>query len=79
MRITDAHSGKLLTSGVRISGGTMYGVLHENIDIRLTNNFAIGIDASYLRTDGYGTYMFEQSGRNSFTVHIASNSVVLQI
>ncbi|MDR0652426.1 MAG: hypothetical protein LBG12_03865, partial [Synergistaceae bacterium] len=79
VRITDAHSGKLLTSGVRISGGTMYGVLHENIDIRLINNFAIGIDASNLRTDGYGTYMFEQSGRDSFTVHIASNAVVLQI
>jgi flagellin len=79
VRITDAHSGKLLTSGVRISGGTMYGVLHENIDVRLTNNFAIGFDDSNLRADGYGTYDFEQSGRNSFVVHIASNSVVLQI
>ena len=79
VRITDAHSGDLLTSGVRISGGAIYGALHENIDIRLINNFAIGVNASNLRTDGYGTYVFEESGRNSFVVHIAANSAVLQI
>jgi flagellin len=79
VRITDAHSGDLLTSGVRISGGAINGALHENIDIRLINNFAIGVNASNLRTDGYGTYVFEESGRNSFVVHIAANSAVLQI
>jgi flagellin len=79
VRITDAHTGDLLTSGVSISGGQMYGVLHENIDIRLTNNVAIGADARNLGTDGYGSYVFEDIGRNSFIVHIASNSSVLQI
>jgi flagellin len=79
LRISDAHTGDLLVPAVRISGGTMYGVLHENIDIRLINNFAIALDARSLRTDGYGSYIFEESGRDEFTVHIAAASVVLQI
>jgi flagellin len=77
--ITDAHSGDLVKSGVKISGGTMYGVLHENLDIRLVNNFGIGIDASNVRTGGYGSYTFEENGRDEFIVHIAADSVVLQI
>jgi flagellin len=79
VKVTDAHNGNTLVSGVSISGGTMYGVLHKNIDVRFINNFGIGFDAANLHTGGYGSYVFEENGRNSFTVHIASNPVVLQI
>jgi flagellin len=77
--VTDAHSGNQLASRVSVSGGTMYGILHENIDVRFVNNFAIGLDGQNLRDGGYGSYIFEKSGRNEFTVHIAASSVVLQI
>jgi flagellin len=77
--ITDAHSGKLINPSVRISGNTIYGELHENIDVRLTDNFAVTVDEAKLRTDGYGTFGFGESGFNSFVVHIAADSVVLQI
>jgi flagellin len=77
--ITDAHSGKLINPSVRISGNTIYGELHENIDVRLTDNFAVTVDEAKLRTDRYGTFGFKENAFNSFVVHIAADSVVLQI
>jgi flagellin len=77
--ITDAHSGKLIKSGVRVSGNTIYGELHENIDIRLTDNFAIDVDAARLKLNGYGTFDFSANGRDGFVVHIAADSAVFQI
>ncbi|MDR1471407.1 MAG: hypothetical protein LBS75_02700 [Synergistaceae bacterium] len=77
--ITDAHSSKLIKSGVRISGNTIYGEPHENIDVRLTNGFAIRADGSRLADEGYGTFDFAPGGEDSFILHIAAQSVVLQI
>jgi flagellin len=77
--ITDAHSAEMLKSGVRVSGSKIYGELHENIDVALTNNFAVDTGTDSLRKDGYGTFDFTANGRDSFTVHIAANSVVFQI
>jgi flagellin len=77
--ITDAHSGKVIKSGVRVSGNTLYGELHDNIDIRFINNFAVDLDASGLKEYGYGSFVFSGNGRGSFIVHIAASSVVLQI
>ncbi|GHS94738.1 hypothetical protein AGMMS50276_08100 [Synergistales bacterium] len=79
VRIVDAHTGKLLKSGVEISGNTIYGSLHDNIDVMFADNFALDLDATKLRNDGYGSYIFSASARRSFTVHIAANSTVLQV
>ncbi|GHV41209.1 hypothetical protein FACS1894187_22780 [Synergistales bacterium] len=79
VKIADAHTAKLLKSGVQISGTTMYGALHDNIDVKFANNFAFDLDVTKLRNDGYGSYIFSNSERNSFTVHIAANSAVLQV
>jgi flagellin-like hook-associated protein FlgL len=79
MAITDAHSGKIIKSGIRISGNTLYGELHDNINIRLINNFAVDLDASGLKEDGYGSFVFSANGRDSFIVHVAASSMVLQI
>jgi flagellin len=80
INIMDAHTGNIVKGGIRISGNTMYGELHENIDIRMLNNFAVDLDADNVSgADGYGSYQFTQSTLNSFVVHIAENSVVLQI
>ncbi|GHV42809.1 hypothetical protein FACS1894187_25210 [Synergistales bacterium] len=79
--IMDAHSGDVVKSGVKTSGNILYGLLHDSIDIRLTNNFALDIDATRLKSvnDGYGSYTYSESDRKSFTVHIATNPTVLQI
>jgi flagellin-like hook-associated protein FlgL len=77
--ISDAHSGSLIKSGVRISGNTLYGELQENIDVRLTNNFAIKADGKNLASGGYGTFVFSEGGADNFILHIAADSVVLQI
>jgi flagellin len=77
--IVDAHSGKLIKSGVRVSGGAIYGELHESIDIRLTNNFALDADDAGMKLNGYGTFDFTANGRDSFIVHIAADSTVFQI
>ena len=75
--ITDAHSGKQAVNGI-ISGTTIKGMLHENIDIRLLNNFNLSMDATRLLAAS-GSYVFTASGDNSVSVHIASQSVVFQI
>jgi flagellin-like hook-associated protein FlgL len=79
--VTDAHSGNLVANAVKVSGNTLRGILHENIDIRLADNFALEIDAENLRYGGYGSYVFDpaRAGQNSFIVHIAAQNVVLQI
>jgi flagellin len=79
INIFDAHTGKVLKSGVKITGNTMYGELHENIDIRMMNNFGMEMDSTNLKTGGYGSYIFSASANSSFLVHIAANSTVLQI
>jgi flagellin len=77
--VTDVHTAELLKARVKISGGTMYGVLHENLDVRFTNNFGLDLGADNLRSDGYGSYEFLENERNKFVVHIASNPIMLQI
>jgi flagellin len=77
--ISDAHSGELIKSQVKISGNTIYGELHENIDVRLTNDFAVRMDSSRLAEEGYGTFDFAQGGADNFILHIAANSVAFQI
>ncbi|GHV31789.1 hypothetical protein FACS1894167_14470 [Synergistales bacterium] len=77
--ISDAHTGNVLKSDISVSGSTMYGEIHENVDVRLTNNFGIDVDTSWLRTNEYGTYGFSENSRNSLVVHITADSVVLQI
>ncbi|MDR3255217.1 MAG: hypothetical protein LBT31_06590 [Synergistaceae bacterium] len=83
LNIIDAHTGVVLKSGISISGNTIYGELHQNIDVRLTNNFALDVDSINLQnnpTPIYGTFVFSQSAsRNGFIVHVAEDSAVLQI
>ncbi|MDR1048127.1 MAG: hypothetical protein LBL51_00095 [Synergistaceae bacterium] len=77
--VTDAHSGNLVANAVKVSGYMLKGILHENIDVRLANNFALDLDAEDLRQGGYGSYAYLASRLNSFVVHIAAQNVVLQI
>jgi flagellin len=77
--ITDAHSGKLLQSNAKVSGNVLYSLLHENIDIRLSDNFGVDADAAALRSKGYGTFEFSENGHDSFVLHVANASVVFQI
>jgi flagellin len=78
IRILDAHTGNAVKSGIRISGSTMYGELHENIDIRMIDNFAVTVSPNNIISGSYGSYTFTPDG-SSFIVHIAENSAVLQI
>ncbi|MDR1481895.1 MAG: hypothetical protein LBI74_04655 [Synergistaceae bacterium] len=78
VNVSNAHTGALLKSDVRISGGVMYGVLHENIDVKLTDNFAVVVDAGSLRSSGYGGFEFREGGTGRFIIHVASASLVLQ-
>jgi flagellin-like hook-associated protein FlgL len=77
--VEDAHTGNLAANGVRISGTLLKGILHENIDLRMANNFAVKLDAEGLRYGGYGSFAFSPDRLNAFVVHIAAQSVVLQI
>ncbi|MDR1020560.1 MAG: hypothetical protein LBL73_07365, partial [Synergistaceae bacterium] len=77
--ILDAHTGNVVKSGIQISGNTMYGELHENIDIRMLNNFGVGVNSTTIMNGGTGSYTFSASADNGFIVHIAENSTVLQI
>jgi flagellin len=77
--IKDAHTGAVIKSGIKISGNTMYGELHENIDVRMLNNFGLDIDVTNLMSGSTGSYGFSASADGKFIVHIADNSTVLQI
>ena len=79
INVSDAHTGELVTSGM-VSGTTIKGMPHENIDIRLLNNFNLSLNAEGLMA-GSGSYVFTAGGGNvnSFLVHIADNATVLQI
>ncbi|GHV46681.1 hypothetical protein FACS1894204_08790 [Synergistales bacterium] len=79
INISDAHTGVTLVSSERITGGVLYGTLHKNLDVKMTDNFAIDLSAANLRTTGYGSYTFSAASLNEFIVHIASNATVLQI
>ena len=75
--ITDAHSGKIVTSGLNFSGGTIIEAL-RNIDITIGTSFALTADGAGTLSGGYGTYKFV-GGRDDFIVHIASNTTILQV
>jgi flagellin len=75
--ITDAHSGRIVASGLKFSGNTLIGALN-NVDITMGTNFAIKADGRGTMSGGYGTFDFINSS-DSFIVHIASYSTILQI
>ena len=77
--IADAHTGSMLASSVRMSGNTIYSVLHENVDIYLGNNFGLSVDGQGTLADGYGSFRFGNAGLSSFVVHLASTATSLQI
>ncbi|MDR3331920.1 MAG: hypothetical protein LBT08_04765 [Synergistaceae bacterium] len=76
--ITDAHSGKEIAKDVRIGGSTIIGVLHENIDIILKNNYALSAHDAAI-TGALGIYFAGGNKPGEFIVHIADNSTFLQI
>jgi flagellin-like hook-associated protein FlgL len=75
--IADAHDGKIIVSGAKMSGNTIVGALHGNISITLPPNFALGVDGNDTLPRGYGSYKF-RNGTEDFILHIASNATILQ-
>jgi flagellin-like hook-associated protein FlgL len=76
--VSDAHTGNWITSAT-VTGTSIKGIPHGNIDIRLLNNFGLSLNAANLLA-GSGSYVFGTNVRsNSFFVHIAAASVVFQI
>ena len=77
--IADAHTGNTIASAVQVGGHNIMGVLHDNVDVLLGNNFALSVDGRGTLSKGYGSFRFGNAGLTSFVVHLAANSTVLQI
>ncbi|SMG20292.1 flagellin N-terminal helical domain-containing protein [Dethiosulfovibrio salsuginis] len=75
--VRDAHSGKALKEGLRISGPELIGAVHSNVDVSLGVNAAI----SAVWDVKSGSYRFSGGRDNSmaFDVHLADNTTVFQI
>ncbi|MDR0616399.1 MAG: hypothetical protein LBG29_06275 [Synergistaceae bacterium] len=63
--ITDAHSNRTVVSGESFTGNTIYGLLHDNIDIRFDESYFAG------KTKGVSSL--------KTVLHLADNTTVFQI
>ncbi|MDR1579081.1 MAG: flagellin [Synergistaceae bacterium] len=74
--VTDAHSGNLITSNVKITGNILYGLVHPNVDVVFDP--MSGINATW----NENTLSFDTLSSSTPTeiiVHLSDNTTVFQI
>ena len=73
--VQDAHSGSTIASNVKITGNTLYGVVHSNVDVEF--NSMANTKVSYQS----GNFLLSQDKGNTYEtiVHLADNTTVFQI
>ena len=76
VNVTDAHSGDVVAENVTISGNTLVGVVHKNVDVRFDNNTAI--EVTWDDTSKAFTLNAAAEAAKTF-VHLADNTAVFQI
>ncbi|MCF7936679.1 MAG: hypothetical protein K9L28_10110 [Synergistales bacterium] len=76
VNITDAHDGSTVAEDVNITGNTLIGVVHNNVDVKFDAMADIDVswstdEAKWVSTGADGTY--------STMVHLADNTTVFQV
>ena len=72
--IYDAHSGKRVASGIKVTGNHLNGVIHENVDVEF--DAMSGVKATW--NDDTKSYILS-SRSAAMVVHLADNSTALQV
>lgn len=77
VNITDAHTGEAIATNAEMSGNTLVGKVHENVDIKFDANAGIGVTWD----DTNKKYILEGGDAHTYTtfVHLADNTMVFQI
>nr|MCR4819221.1 VWA domain-containing protein [Fretibacterium sp.] len=72
--IYDAHSGRRIASGVRVTGNHLNGIIHENVDVEF--DAMSGIRADW--NEDMKSYVLS-SGSAAIAVHLADNGLAFQV
>ncbi len=75
VKIEDAHSGKLIVDETTITGNTLVGKLHENVDVEF--DAMTGITATW--NDSSKKFEYDATSAKTTTLHLADNTTVFQI
>ncbi|MDL2263425.1 flagellin [Synergistaceae bacterium OttesenSCG-928-I11] len=74
--IVDAHSGNVVATDAKVTGNTLVGVLHENVDVKFDS--MANIDVTWDKDSG--RFLLKQSTDVYETIlHLADNTTVFQI
>ncbi|MGE5373253.1 MAG: flagellin [Solirubrobacterales bacterium] len=75
--ITNAHTGQAIETDAEMSGTTLVGKVHPNVDIKFNSNAGLAVDWD----DTLKKYVLSGGESNKYTtfVHLADNTMVFQI
>ena len=73
VNVTNAHSGDVVAENVGISGNTLIGVVHQNVDVKFDAMAGVSFDVSG------GTFAWGSGATHNTFVHLADNSMVFHI
>jgi flagellin len=74
--VWDAHSGKSVASGVKITGNKLIGVVNENVDVEFDSMANVKVEWND-KTKSYT--LSKDTGSSQTLVHLADNTTVFQI
>jgi flagellin len=80
--VTDAHSGKVIASGVKISGNILYAAIHPSVDVKFDSNIGMGKATAKVAGNtltGVSNFEFKNITTGTTYVHIADRTMVFHV
>ena len=75
--VYDAHTSKVIASGVEFEGNLLVGVLHPNVDVEISSTTSL--QARVSGVNGLSTILWSSAGAERTYVHLADRSMVFHV